>query len=193
MVITGNPAESGADLAVNIVNTWESLPSPHDGLEDVDDLRIFLRAVGRAESAAAVTDRDLAEFKHLRGRLRRVFETDDVPEVAGVLNALATESGAVPRLAPGGEGWKLEFGPEDGSITGRLAAATAVALIEIVRAHGLTRFGTCAAEPCMCAYVDRTRIEASGTAASSAPIAPPSGTTALADATRSLASVSKPL
>ena len=157
MVITGNPAESGADLAVNIVNTWESLPSPHDGLEDVDDLRIFLRAVGRAESAAAVTDRDLAEFKHLRGRLRRVFETDDVPEVASVLNALATESGAVPRLTPGGEGWKLEFGPEDGSITGRLAAATAVALIEIVRAHGLTRFGTCAAEPCMCAYVDRTK------------------------------------
>jgi predicted RNA-binding Zn ribbon-like protein len=86
-----------------------------------------------------------------------VFETDDVPEVASALNALATESGAVPRLAPGGDGWKLEFGPEDGSITGRLAAAAAVALIEIVRAHGLTRFGTCAAEPCMCAYVDRTK------------------------------------
>ena len=157
MVITGNPEESGADLAVNIVNTWESLPTPHEGLEDVEDLRIFLRAVGRAEAAPAVTDRDLAEFKNLRGRLRRVFETDDAAEAASVLNAIATESGAVPRLAPDAGGWTLEFGPEDGSITGRLAATAAVALIEVVRAHGLTRFGTCAADPCMCAYVDRTK------------------------------------
>jgi predicted RNA-binding Zn ribbon-like protein len=157
VVITGNPKESGADLAVVIVNTWETLPSPHEGLEDVEDLRIFLRAVGRAEAAGVATDRDLAEFKHLRGRLRRVFETDDVAEAAGVLNAIATESGAVPRLAQGSDGWKLEFGPEAGSITSRLAATAAVALIEIVRAHGLTRFGTCAADPCTCAYVDRTK------------------------------------
>ena len=114
MVVTGNPGESGADLAVNIVDTWESLPSPHDGLEDAEDLRIFLGAVGRAEAAAAVTDRDLAEFQHLRGRLRRVFETHDVPEVASTLNALATESGEVPRLAPGGDGWKLSSGPRTG-------------------------------------------------------------------------------
>lgn len=157
MVITGNPRESGADLAVNIVNTWESLPTPHDGLEGVGDLEIFLRAVGRTEAATAVTDRDLAEFKEFRGRLRRVFETDDVAEAAGVLNALAAESGAVPRLAPNSDGWTLEFGRADGSITSRLAASAAVALIEIVRAHGLTRFGTCSADPCTCAYVDRTK------------------------------------
>lgn len=157
MVITGNPRESGADLAVAIVNTWESLPTPHEGLEDAEDLRIFLRAVGRAEAADTVTDRDLAEFKNLRGRLRRVFETAEVAEAASVLNAIAAESGAVPRLAPGSDGWDLEFGPEDGSITSRLGATAAVALIEVVRAHGLTRFGTCAAEPCACAYVDRTK------------------------------------
>ncbi len=157
MVITGNPKDSGADLAVVIVNTWEPLPYPHEGLEDVDDLRIFLRAVGRAEAATAATDRDVAEFKHLRGRLRRVFETDDVAEAASVLNAIAAESGAVPRLAPGSDGWTLEFGPENGSITSRLAATAAVALIEIVRAHGLARFGTCAADPCTGAFVDRTK------------------------------------
>ena len=67
----------------------------------LDDLRIFLRAVGRSEAAGAATDRDVAEFKQLRGRLRRVFETDDVAEAASLLNAMATESGAVPRLAPG--------------------------------------------------------------------------------------------
>jgi predicted RNA-binding Zn ribbon-like protein len=157
VVITGDPRESGADLAVNVVNTWESLPTPHDGLEDVEDLRIFLRAVGRSEAAERAADRDLAEFKNLRGRLRRVFETDDVEEAAGVLNAIAAESGAVPRLAPGSDGWRLEFGPADGSLTSRLAATAAVALIEIVRAHGLTRFGRCSAEPCTCAYVDRTK------------------------------------
>ena len=157
MVITGNPKESGADLAVAIVNTWETLPSPHEGVEDVEDLRIFLRAVGRSEAANAATDSDVAEFKELRGRLRQVFETNDVVEAADVLNAIATESGAVPRLAPGSGGWKLEFGPEDGSLTNRLAATAAGALIEVVRAHGLTRFGTCAAEPCGGAFVDRTK------------------------------------
>jgi len=157
VVITGNPKESGADLAVAIVNTWETLHEPHEGLQDVDDLRIFLRAVGRSEAAEAATGRDLEEFKQLRGRLRQVFETDDVAEAASVLNAIATESGAVPRLAPGSNGWRLEFGPEDGSIASRLGATAAGALIEVVRAHGLTRFGTCAAEPCTCAYVDRTK------------------------------------
>jgi predicted RNA-binding Zn ribbon-like protein len=157
VVITGNPGESGADLAVVIVNTWETLPLPHEGLEDLEDLRIFLRAVGRSEAASVATDRDLVELKHLRGRLQRVFETDDVAEAADVLNTIARESGAVPRLAPGSDGWKLEFGPEDGSITSRLAATTAGALIEVVRAHGLTRLGTCAAEPCRGAFVDRTK------------------------------------
>ena len=157
MVITGNPKEWGADLAVAIANTWETLHVPHEQLEKVEDLRIFLRAVGRSEAAGTTTDRDLEEFKQLRSRLRRVFETRDVAEAASLLNAIATESGAVPRLAPGSNGWKLEFGPEDGSITSRLGATAAGALIEIVRAHGLTRFGTCAADPCTGAFVDRTK------------------------------------
>ena len=157
MVITGNPKESGADLAVAIVNTWETLHDPHEGLQELEDLRIFLRAVGRSEAAETVTDRDLAEFKQLRGRLRRVFETDDVAEAASLLNAIATESGAVPRLAPGSNGWRLEFDPEEGSITTRLGATAAGALIEIVRAHGLTRLGTCGADPCTGAFVDRTK------------------------------------
>lgn len=157
MVITGNPKESGADLAVAIVNTWETLHDPHEGLQDVEDLRIFLRAVGRSEAAEAATDRDLAEFKELRARLRRVFEAHDLSETAALLNEIAAESGAVPRLAPGSNGWKLEFGLDDGPITSRLAAAAAGALIEIVRAHGLTRLGTCAADPCTGAFVDRTK------------------------------------
>jgi predicted RNA-binding Zn ribbon-like protein len=140
-----------------IVNTWETLPVPHEGLVDVEDLRIFLRAVGRPEAADAATDRDVHEFKELRGRLRRLFETDDVAEAVSLLNAIATESRAVPRLAPEHGGWKLEFGPEDASITGRLAATAAGALIDVVRAHGLTRFGTCAAHPCGGAFVDRTK------------------------------------
>src|SRR5262245_8344968 len=125
MVITGNPKESGADLAVVIVNTWETLPAPHEGLEDVEDLRIFLRAVGLTGAAQAVSERDIEELKEFLGRLRRVFETDDVDEAASVLNAIASDSGAVPRLAPRSDGWRLEFGPEDASLTSRLAATAA--------------------------------------------------------------------
>ena len=156
-MILGNPKESGADLAVALVNTWDTYDDPPEHLEGVDDLRLFLRLVGREQAAEVATNADLAEVKELRDRLRRVFETDEIREAAQVLNDVAAETGALPRLEGEGETWEVRFGPDERSIVAHLGATAAVALIEIVQSHGLTRFGTCSAPPCTGAFVDRTK------------------------------------
>jgi predicted RNA-binding Zn ribbon-like protein len=156
-VILGNPQESGADLAVALVNTWDTYDDPPEHLPDVAQLRRFLAIVGREQAARTAGERDLAEVKHLRGQLRRVFETAEATEAATALNEILEAVKAVPRLEAAGEAWTIRFGPGEEAIAAHLGATAAAALAEIVRAHGVTRFGTCSAPPCTGAFVDRTK------------------------------------
>lgn len=156
-MIVGNPKESGADLAVALVNTWDTYDDPHEHLIGLDDLRAFLRAIGRDDAARVARKRDLIEVKQLRDRLRRVFETRDVREAARVLNDVADEARAVPRLERSGGAWTVRFGPDERAVAAHLGATAAAALLQIVQGHGLTRFGTCAAPPCTGAFVDKTK------------------------------------
>ena len=156
-MIVGNPKESGADLAVALVNTWDTYDVPHEHLMGLDAFRRFLDAVGRGRAARVATESDLAEVKALRDRLRRVFDTSDVREAARVLNDIADETRAVPRLQRSGDAWTVRFGPDERAVAAHLGATAAAALLQVVRAHGLTRFGTCAAPPCTGAFVDRTK------------------------------------
>lgn len=157
MVIVGNPSESGADLAVALVNTWDTFMAPYERLGTLDDLRTFLERVGRPEAARVARNRDLVEVRQVRERLRRVFDTDDVGEAARVLNELATDVEAVPRLEDVDGTLKVRFGPPERSVASHLGATATAALIDIVQAHGLTRFGTCSGPPCTGAFVDSTK------------------------------------
>lgn len=156
-MILGNPKESGADLAVALVNTCDTYDDPPEHLERVDDLRTFLRLVGREQAAEVATNADLVEVKQLRDRLRRVFVTGEIREAAQVLNEVAAATDALPRLEGDGDAWAIKFGPDERSVAAHLGATAAAALIEIVQSHGLTRFGTCSAAPCTGAFVDRTK------------------------------------
>jgi predicted RNA-binding Zn ribbon-like protein len=157
LVIVGNPAESGADLAVALVNTWDTLEPPYERLATLDDLRTFLIRVGRPEAARLARTRDLAEVRRVRDRLRPVFEAADVGEAARMLNELAAELEAIPRLENVAGTLKVRFGPGERSVAAHLGATSAVALIDIVRAHGLTRFGICSGPPCTGVFVDSTK------------------------------------
>jgi len=156
-VILGNPAESGTDLAVALVNTWDTYDDPPEHLPDVANLRRFLRIVGRERAARTAGERELAEVRRLRGQLRRVFETDDAAEAASALNEILAAVNAVPRLEADDGRWAIRFGPEEQAIAAHLGATAAAALAEIVRAHGVSRFGICSAPPCTGAFVDRTK------------------------------------
>jgi predicted RNA-binding Zn ribbon-like protein len=157
LVIVGNPKESGADLAVAIANSWDTFQAPYERLATLDDLRSFLERVGRPEAARVARERDLVQVRELRGRLRRVFVAHDVGEAARLLNEIAEEAGAVPHLEDVDGTWKVRFGPTERSVAAHLGATAAAALIDIVQAHGLTRFGTCSGPPCTGVFVDATK------------------------------------
>ena len=157
MVIVGNPKDSGADLAVAIVNTWDTFEAPYERLATLDDLRMFLDRVGRPEAARVARDRDLIEVRETRARLRRVFVAQDISEAARLLNEIADEAAAVPHLEHVDDTWKVRFGPTERSVAAHLAATAAAGLIDIVQAHGLSRFGTCSGPPCTGVFVDATK------------------------------------
>jgi predicted RNA-binding Zn ribbon-like protein len=156
-VIVGNPQESGVDLAVALLNTWDTYDDPPEHLQRVEDLAWFLHAVGRTRAATEVGAVELSAVKQVRDRLRRVFETTDEEEAAAVLNAVAADAGAVPRLERAGASWVVRYGPGEREVVAHLAATSAGALLEVLRAHGLVRFGTCASAPCTGVFVDRTK------------------------------------
>ncbi len=156
-MILGNPKESGVDLAVALLNTWDTYDDPHEHLVDEADLRLFLELVGRPRAARVSGRDDLTAVKDVRDRLRRVFETTDEDEAARVLNSIAAEAGALPRLERAGADWVVRYGPDETDVVAHLAATAAGSLLEVVRAHGLSRFGTCAADPCTGVFVDRTK------------------------------------
>ena len=156
-MILGNPQESGVDLAVALLNTWDTYDDPSEHLVDEADLRLFLELVGRPRAARVAGADDLTAVKAVRDRLRRVFETTDEDEAASVLNAVAASAGALPRLQRAGGDWVVRYGPDETDVAEHLAATAAGSLLEVVRAHGLSRFGTCAAAPCTGVFVDRTK------------------------------------
>jgi predicted RNA-binding Zn ribbon-like protein len=145
------------ELAVLLVNSYDELADPPDRLTAVDWYCAVLCAAGHPEQAAALGPDDVAALRALRSGLRWAF-TAAAPEAAAqALNPLLLAAAAVPVLVtePGGRA-RLGVAP---GITGvqALAARLPAALARHIARHGLSRVGSCAAHPCTCVYVDRTR------------------------------------
>jgi predicted RNA-binding Zn ribbon-like protein len=143
-------------LAVGLVNTWDVLHDPPDVL-DLRTLGILLRWFELPTEAKRATQRDVASVRRLRDRLRRAFDAADEGKAVAELNALAREAGAVPQLERGNGGWAFRYGAGRRALATELAGRTSVALLEVIAEKGWRRFGLCAAAPCCCVYVDRSR------------------------------------
>jgi len=72
----------------------------------------------------------------------------------GFLNQILRGSNAKPQLAHVGDAWRLRW---VGAPVDVLASTAAMSLLEAIRDHGWERFGICAAAPCCCVFVDRSR------------------------------------
>ena len=127
-------------LAVALVNTWDVLNDPPEHLDDVEMLQLILRAFGLELEAARATPADLAPVRAMRDRLRSAFEAD-----------------AVPQLEPECDGWAFRYGAGRRPLATELAARASVALLGVIEEEGWTRFGLCAASPCCCVFIDRSR------------------------------------
>ncbi len=142
------PDEPALALAIDFLNTYDTLESPPDRLS-VDLVQRLGSRHGHVVTFAAD---DLEPLRALRERLRPVFAADRVDQKVAAINGVLADATAqldADRLrlrAVGGNG-----------AVGRFGVLVADALAQAMAAGGPSRFGTCVADPCRCVYVDRTR------------------------------------
>jgi predicted RNA-binding Zn ribbon-like protein len=148
------PAGDPVELGVYLLNTWDELEEPPEHLRDVEALRGFLDRRGFGAEAKGVGPGELTAVRALRGRLRSAFEAPDEETAVHHLNEVLGESRAVLQLEGALRAWRFRFA---GPLLDVLAATTAWSLLEGIRVDGWDRFGRCAAAPCCCVFVDRSR------------------------------------
>ncbi|MFI1912794.1 CGNR zinc finger domain-containing protein [Nocardia sp. NPDC020380] len=145
------------DLVVDLVNTVYALADPPDRLTTVDHFRVILRGAGQSGLAEELADGDLDRLRELREQLRPAFGCDTDSEAMNLVNGLLREHAVVPQLSRDTAGAiRLDAGGVShglAALAGRLVAALAEHLVR----HGVRRLGVCAATPCECVFVDRTR------------------------------------
>ncbi|MEP7022913.1 MAG: CGNR zinc finger domain-containing protein [Actinomycetota bacterium] len=154
----GSEPASDLDLAVLLINSLDLLEDPPDRLTDLTWFREVTAAVGRDDISSALSAGDLAGMRQLRESLQAVFAAASPGEAAAVLNPMLRDAPAVPQLVVTGGSARLQVAPGErglAALTARLPAA----LADHVAQQGTGRLGTCAALPCQCAYIDRTRAQ----------------------------------
>jgi predicted RNA-binding Zn ribbon-like protein len=150
------PADDLA-LAVLLVNSLDHLADPPDRLASIGWYAAVLRATGHGGHAAALRPADLPRLRILRDGLRATFLADTAEAAAAALNPLLLTAGAIPVLVagPGGSAGLAVAPGAAGALA--LAARLPGAVAGFIARHGLRRLGSCAARPCACVFVDRTR------------------------------------
>ncbi len=153
----GEPA-SDLDLVVLLLNSLDLLEDPPDRLTDLNWLCEVLTAVGRGDIGGALTPPDLAGLRQLRDSLRAVFQARSPAAAASLLNPMLVRASAVPQLVASGDGLRLQVAPQARGLAA-LSARLPAALAEYLAHRGIGRLGTCAALPCQCVFLDRTRAQ----------------------------------
>jgi predicted RNA-binding Zn ribbon-like protein len=147
---------SDLDLVVVLLNSLDFLEDPPDRLTDLGWIRDVMAEVGRADIGGALRAGDLAGLRRLRESLREAFQAATAGDVASMLNPMLIRAAAVPQLVVSAEGSRLEVAPGKRGLAA-LEARLPAALAEHIGYRGVGRLGTCAAPPCQCAFIDRTR------------------------------------
>ena len=153
----GEPA-SDLDLVVLLLNSLDLLDDPPDRLADLGWLREVLAAVGRADIGGALTAEDIGGLRELRESLRAVFQARSPAEAASLLNPTLVRASAIPQLIASDGTLRLQVAPQARGLVA-LSARLPAALAAHIAGRGLGRLGTCAALPCQCAFIDRTRAQ----------------------------------
>jgi predicted RNA-binding Zn ribbon-like protein len=149
---------SDLDLVVLLLNSLDLLADPSDRLTDLRWFRVVLAEVGRDDIAGALRAADLAGLRQLRESLLAVFLAESPGEAASILNPVLLGAPAVAQLVVSAAGVRLQVAPGERGLAA-LTARLPVALAEHVAHQGTGRLGICAARPCQCAFIDRTRAQ----------------------------------
>ena len=151
MVFT-HDTELSLQAAVTLANSGE----PPDTLTSVADLDAFFSRF----TYTGRHDRDEAELdsvRRLRPRLRTLL-TAERDEAVEIVNDLLARARAVPRLVRHDSfDWHLHVVDPDSPLDHRIAAETAMAMIDVIRTDEMSRLGVCAQDDCEGIVLDLSR------------------------------------
>jgi len=138
--------------AVALVNSAE----PPDTLTSMAELDAFWDEFGYT-GRHDHHDAELEAVRRLRPRLRTLL-TAERDDAVDIVNDLLAEAGAVPRLVRHDRfDWHLHVVDPETPLDERIAAETAMAMIDVIRADELSRLGVCAQDDCASIVLDLSR------------------------------------
>jgi predicted RNA-binding Zn ribbon-like protein len=139
------------DAAVTLANS-ELDP---DTLEDLDQLIAFFDDFDY--TGTRPSERDLYEVRAIRTRLRSLFTTSRDGAVP-LVNEILAEQRALPRLVRHGNvDWHIHATDDDRPLAERILVETAMAMIDLIRADEMKRFGHCEMDDCDGIVLDLSR------------------------------------
>jgi predicted RNA-binding Zn ribbon-like protein len=148
-----SPAD-GLAFAVRLLNSWDEYDPDPERLPHPGAVDRFLQRHGLEPGA---DETDLAALRVLRSRLATAWDAATDGEAVEILNRVLADAPVPARLARAGETWELRY-DRPGEPASRWAPALAASgLLEEIRTHGRLRLGRCAAGPCRCPFVDRSK------------------------------------
>ncbi|MFW7414429.1 CGNR zinc finger domain-containing protein [Demequina sp. SO4-18] len=126
-----------------------------DTLVSAEALDAFLTDFGYTGPRAAPGDLELV--RAIRTRLRALFvasRDDAVP----LVNEILAEQAALPQLVRHGDvDWHIHATTDDRPLHERILVETAMAMIDVIRADEMSRFGRCEMEDCDGIVLDLSR------------------------------------
>lgn len=152
-MLFAHDTEEGLAAAVALVNTagrdGEQLPDP----AALDEFTRTWEWTGeRAHDQA-----ELQAVRDLRPRLRQLWQADEERAVS-IVNSLLRDANALPQLVRHGSwGYHLHAARPGAPLPTRMAAATAMAFMDLVRAGELNRLRICAYPGCGNVLVDLSK------------------------------------
>ncbi|MEO6713910.1 MAG: CGNR zinc finger domain-containing protein [Mycobacteriales bacterium] len=144
--------EVGLNAAAALVNTLDGA----DLLPDIAALDEFVLTWGWTGEFARDA-KELRAVRELRPRLRAFWETDE-DGVVELTNELLREAKALPQLVKHGEwDWHLHAQPSDAPLATRMAVEAAMAMVDVVRMHEVSRLRICDFPECDNVLVDLSK------------------------------------
>ena len=145
-------SEMALQAAVELVNTAEE-PDTLTAVADLDAFHARWRYTGRHERTRA----ELDAVRELRPRLRELLNTDRDRAVE-LVNGLLAEVTLRPELVRHEEyDWHLHAVDYDDPLVERIKVETAMAVVDVIRADEMSRFGVCADDGCDGLVLDLSR------------------------------------
>ena len=151
-MVFAHDTELSLQAAVSLVNSGEP-PDTLTSLAELEDFWTRFSFTGRHDRDEA----ELAAVRRLRPRLRELL-TSERDQAVAIVNDLLARVGATPQLVRHDHlDWHLHAVDPDRPLAERIAAETAMAMMDVIRADEMSRLDVCAQDDCQSIVLDLSR------------------------------------